>query len=182
MLKEGANTTAAKHNGKSEGSWLEFLRWGALTVFLALPVCAFLVPNWAGRIFWTVLLPIAPLLIVIAGYHRWRRICPLAWFANLPTRLGHPGERRASASLQQKYYYLIFSVFLASLWLRLVATNGNGPALALFLILLSLAALLLGTFFTGKTWCNYICPVSFVEKIYTEPRGLRPTTMEWMGR
>ena len=29
--------------------------------------------------------------------------------------------------------------------------------------------------FTGKTWCNYVCPVSFVEKLYTEPRGLRDT-------
>ena len=32
-----------------------------------------------------------------------------------------------------------------------------------------------GFAFTGKTWCNYVCPVSFVEKLYTEPRGLRDT-------
>ena len=32
-----------------------------------------------------------------------------------------------------------------------------------------------GVVFTGKTWCNYVCPVSFVEKLYTEPRGLRDT-------
>src|SRR5205823_7403251 len=38
-----------------------------------------------------------------------------------------------------------------------------------------LGALGFGLLFTGKTWCNYICPVSFVEKIYTEPRGLRET-------
>ncbi|MGE5327108.1 MAG: cyclic nucleotide-binding domain-containing protein [Deltaproteobacteria bacterium] len=171
----GVVKAAGRAAGTTEGAWVEALRWCALAVFLAFPVFAFWAPHWAGRAFWTILLPIVPLLIVIAGYHRWRRICPLAWFANLPTRLGYPGERRASASFQEKYYYLVFSVFIASLWLRLVATNGNGRALALFLILLCLMALLFGTLFTGKTWCNYVCPVSFVEKIYTEPRGLRPT-------
>jgi Cyclic nucleotide-binding domain/4Fe-4S binding domain len=175
MGEVGANTTAVRLNGKSERPWLEFLRWCALVVFLALPVCAWLVPRWAGRVLWTVLLPIIPLLIVLAGYHRWRRICPLAWFSNLPTRLGFPGERRASAFLQSNYYYLVLSIFIVSLWLRLVATNGSGAALAMFLVLISFAALLFGAAFTGKTWCNYVCPVSFVEKIYSEPRGLKPT-------
>ncbi len=42
-------------------------------------------------------------------------------------------------------------------------------------MLLSLGALTVGALYTGKTWCNYICPVSFIEKIYTEPHGLRET-------
>ena len=155
---------------------MEVFRWSALAVFIALPFSAWLIPHWAGRIFWTIALPLIPLTIVIAGYHRWRRICPLAWFAQLPAKLGHPGARRASSLLQANYYYLVLAVFIVSLWLRLVATNGNGAALAVFLLAISLAAFVLGAVFTGKTWCNYICPVSFVEKIYTEPRGLRPTS------
>ena len=55
------------------------------------------------------------------------------------------------------------------------STNGDGPALAIFFIGISLVALVFGLLFTGKTWCNYICPVSFIEKIYTEPHGLRET-------
>jgi Cyclic nucleotide-binding domain len=175
MGKRGAKTTAAQLSENSEGAYLEVLRWGALAIFLALPVFAWLAPQWAGRIFWTIALPILPLLIVLAGYHRWRRICPLAWFAQLSAKLGHPGNRRASPHLQANYYYGVFAIFVVSLWLRLVATNGNGAALAVFLLLISLAAFIFGAEFTGKTWCNYICPVSFVEKIYTEPRGLRPT-------
>ena len=66
-------------------------------------------------------------------------------------------------------------VFFISLWLRLIATNGDGHAIAAFFVVLSLAALLSGMLYTGKTWCNYLCPVSFVEKIYTEPHGLRET-------
>lgn len=171
----GAVKAAGRAAEIPEGAWVEALRWCALAVFFAFPVFAYLVPHWAGRIFWTIFLPIIPLLIVLAGYYRWRRICPLAWFSNLATKLGRPGERRASATLQANYYYLVLSIFIVSLWLRLIATNGNGKDLAVFLILISLAALVFGATFTGKTWCNYICPVSFVEKIYSEPRGLKPT-------
>src|SRR5207253_3962765 len=44
-----------------------------------------------------------------------------------------------------------------------------------FFVMIAFAALIFGVFYTGKTWCNYICPLSFIEKIYTEPHGLRET-------
>jgi hypothetical protein len=62
-----------------------------------------------------------------------------------------------------------------------VATNGDGHALATFVIALCAAAFVTGVVFTGKTWCNYVCPVSFVEKLYTEPRGLRETPNSQCG-
>ncbi len=156
-------------------AWLAPARWCALAVFISLPLFAWFVPAQAGRVVWTIAVASLPLFIVIAGYHRWRQICPLSWFAQLAATLGRPGERRASAWLQANYYHVAFFVFLISLWLRLVATNGNAIILAAFLVLISLAAFVFGARFTGKTWCNYICPVSFIEKIYTEPRGIRQT-------
>ncbi len=159
----------------SGGRWLAPARAGALAVFVALPVFAYFLQPLAGRVVWTIVVASLPLIIVIAGYHPWRRVCPLAWFAQLAARLGRPGQRRASPWLQANYYAVALSIFLICLWLRLVATNGNGMALASFLALLSLAALVFGAVYTGKSWCNYVCPVSFVEKIYTEPRGIRQT-------
>ena len=47
--------------------------------------------------------------------------------------------------------------------------------LAAMLITLSAASLLSGVIFRGKTWCNYICPVGMVERIYTEPIQINPT-------
>ncbi len=85
------------------------------------------------------------------------------------------GRRRAGPWLRTHGYRLAFSIFLISLWLRLVATNGDGYAIALFLVGIAVAAFVTGLLFTGKTWCNYVCPVYFVEKLYTEPRGLRDT-------
>jgi Cyclic nucleotide-binding domain len=175
-MAQGTGTATAREVEKaSRDAWVEWLRWSALAAFLAFPFFALAFGALAERIFWTVVLPLVPLTIVLAGYHRWRRICPLAWVAQLASKLGRPGARRASPRLQKNYYYVVFAVFIVSLWLRLVATNGNGEALALFLAAAALAALGVGAIFTGKTWCNYFCPVSFVEKIYTEPRGLRPT-------
>lgn len=162
---------------REEGSewWVAPVGWVALAVFVAIPLLAPFAQVYAGRVVWTMLVASLPLFIVLVGYHRWRRICPLAFFAQLPARLGRGGRRKVSARGEANYYYVVASVFFVSLWLRLVATNGDGPALSAFFVLLTLAALACGLLFTGKTWCNYVCPVSFVEKIYTEPQGLRET-------
>jgi hypothetical protein len=155
--------------------WVEVVRWAALVVFVSIPLATPFVQTYAGRAVWTVAVAALPLFIVLVGYHRWRRICPLAFFAQLPGRLGRAGRRKAPAWLEENYYYVVVGVFVTSLWLRLVATNGDGLALSVFFTLLAMAAFVAGLVFTGKTWCNHLCPVSFVEKIYTEPHGLRET-------
>ena len=161
--------------GRPSEWWVGVVRWAALVVFVSVPLATPFVQRFAGRAVWTVTVAALPLFIVLIGYHRWRRVCPLAFFAQLPGRLGRAGRRKAPAWLEENYYYLVVGVFVASLWLRLVATNGDGLALAAFFTLLVLAAFVAGLVFTGKTWCNHLCPVSFVEKIYTEPHGLRET-------
>ncbi len=167
---------AAKSPAKSDEEWwVAPVKWVALAVFIAIPIFTALVQSLAGRVVWTIAVAALPLFIVLVGYHRWRRICPLAFFAQIPVRLRRPGTSRASEWLEKKYYYLTFTIFFISLWFRLIATNGDGHALATFFVLISIAALICGAFFTGKTWCNYVCPLSFIEKIYTEPHGLRET-------
>jgi hypothetical protein len=158
-----------------DSGWVEQTRRAAVVVFPALVVFSLLAPGRAGRVFWTIAIACLPLFFVIAGYHRWRRICPLAFIAQLSTRMSRPGRRRAGKWLQAHAYHVSFAVLFGSLWLRLVATNGDGYLLAMFLVAISVAALATDALFTGKTWCNYVCPISFVEKIYTEPRNLRAT-------
>jgi len=155
--------------------WVKALHRAALVVYPGLIVFGIVRPALAGRILWTVSIAALPLFFVLAGYHRWRRICPLAFFSQLPMLLGRGGQRRAGPWLHAHGYRVAFGVFLVSLWLRLVATNGDGYAIAFFLTAIAIVAFVTGLFFTGKTWCNYVCPVYFVEKLYTEPRGLRDT-------
>ena len=172
----GRRTIPLRQPAIDDGWWVEPLRWIALAVFLAIPIFAYFFQDYAGGVVWTILVAGLPICIVLVGYHRWRRICPLAFFAQLPARLKRPGTGKAGPWLETNYYYVVFGVFFFSLWLRLIATNGDGHAIAAFFVVLSLAALLSGMLYTGKTWCNYLCPVSFVEKIYTEPHGLRETS------
>jgi hypothetical protein len=155
--------------------WVRPVGWAALAVWLAIPVLGLTAQPFAGRVVWTVAVASLPLFIVLVGYHRWRKICPLAFFSQIPVRLRRPGTRRVSARFEEHYYFVPFFMFFAGLWLRLIWTNGDGVAIAAFFVLISLVALAFGVLFTGKTWCNYICPVSFIEKIYTEPHGLRET-------
>jgi len=169
------------HIRPTDAWWVEPLRLAAAIIFPVLIVFGVLEPWLAGRVFWTVAVASLPLIFVIAGYHRWRRICPLALVAQLPASLGRGGARRAGPWLQAHAYHLTFGVLVSCLWLRLVATNGDGYALTAFLAGLCLAAVGIGLVFTGKTWCNYVCPVSLVEKLYTEPRGLRDTPNSQCG-
>ena len=168
-------TVFSRRSVADDDWWIEPIRWTALAVFISVPVFAYFFPDYAGGVVWTILVAGLPIFIVLVGYHRWRRLCPLAFFAQLPTRVNRPGTRKAGLWLEANYYYVAFAVFFVALWLRLIATNGDGRAITAFFVVLSLTALLFGLIYTGKTWCNYICPVSFIEKIYTEPHGLRET-------
>src|SRR5688572_26400277 len=69
---------------QAEAAWVKRVHYASLVVFPGLILFSFLVPARAGRIFWTVTIASLPLFFVVAGYHRWRRICPLAFVAQLP--------------------------------------------------------------------------------------------------
>jgi CRP-like cAMP-binding protein len=125
------------------------------------------------RVFWTMLLPLLPVGIVLIGFHTWRNVCPLAFFGDLSRRLKRSRQRRVPAWLERGFFPVTFAILLLMLVLRLVATNGDRFWLTGLLLVLALAAAATNAVFTGKTWCNFVCPVGFVERIYTEPRPLR---------
>jgi hypothetical protein len=155
--------------------WVGPLQCAALLVWLTVPVLGLLAQPLAGRFVWTGIVTTLPLLIVFIGYYRWRTICPLAWLNQLPIRLGRASRRRMPTRVERHYYYIPLATFTAGLWLRLIWINGDGDSIAMFFVGLSILAMLLGKMTSGKTWCNYLCPVSMIEKIYTEPCGLRQT-------
>jgi hypothetical protein len=124
------------------------------------------------RLFWTMLLPLLPISIVVMGFPNWRRICPLAFFGELGRLLNRGTQRRVPKWFERWFFPVTFGFLLSMLLLRLVATNGDGVWLSGLLIALALAAFLTNRIFTGKTWCNFICPVGLVERIYTEPNSL----------
>src|SRR6185369_14598242 len=110
---------ARSRNGGVDGdAWIRLVRGAALGVFLSVTLGAWLAQPLAGRLVWTVTVASLPLLFVLLGFHRWRRICPLALLAQLPQRLGLRPTRKASPWLQANYYLVTLAVFTISLWLR----------------------------------------------------------------
>jgi Cyclic nucleotide-binding domain len=170
--------------------------------YLAMALLGLVWP-WQPRVFWTMLLPLLPLAIVLMGFSSWRRICPIAFFGEagraLDRRLrlaraggsggsgvslgdsrgpgatlggSSRGGRHVPAWLERWFLPFTFALLLAMLVLRLVATNGDGRWLGGLLIGLAVAAVAANAIWSGKTWCNFFCPVGLVERIYTEPGSL----------
>ena len=135
--------------------------------------------GWTGgRIIWTVVIALLPLFIVSVGFYTWRRICPLAFFGRMSEWLEWPDKRTTpNANLRRKRvskwvsvnYPVLTSGFLVlMLVLRLLLINSNAIALAVTFAGLCLMAAVCSFRYTGKSWCNFFCPVGTIERIYTD--------------
>ncbi|HUH01826.1 MAG TPA: cyclic nucleotide-binding domain-containing protein [Kofleriaceae bacterium] len=162
---------AAFTEGGTVGGWLVVARLVLLLAFAAtIPVILGI--EHGRRLLWTCAIAALPAFWVAGGYHLWRRLCPLAVTAQLGRLLGLGGERKAGDWLAANYMFVQLGLMVVALSLRLVVTNGSAVWLAGFLAVVVVAAVVTSFVYTGKTWCNYLCPVGMVEKIYTEPSRL----------
>ena len=142
-----------------------------------------------ARAFWTMILPLVPLFLMIFGHEAWRRLCPLSALMQIPRLLGiqrretvtdprtGKTEKRvrlvnATGFLAKYFWFVQFGLLWIGLSLRLLFINSDRLSLAIFFSGVIVAAITVGYLFGGKTWCQYICPISPVQKFYTEPRGL----------
>ncbi len=140
-------------------------------------------------IFWGAIVPSGIFILLIFGHEFWRRICPLSFLSQIPRALGwqrkiprtdaKSGKVRyeiprikPNSWLGRNYLYLQFGLLFLGLCCRILFINGDRLALALWLITTILAAIFVGYFYGGKSWCNYFCPMAPVQKIYAEPGGL----------
>ncbi len=147
----------------------------------------------AAQIFWSMIVPLSLIILLVFGHELWRRICPLSFVSQLPRALRiqrkqkriDPSTGKVSYKLAKvpknswlarNYLYLQFGLLYVGLCTRILFVNRGGWLLALFLLLTIGLAILVGYLYDGKTWCNYFCPMAPVQKIYGEPRGLFTST------
>ena len=159
---------AAFTDGGAAPRWVTAARV-VLVLALAATIPTILGVRHGARLLWTVAIASLPLFFVVGGYHLWRRICPLAVAGQLGRLVGRPGTRKIGDWLGERYILLQLALMIVGLSFRLVATNGTPAFLAGFLIAVVVIAAITSFVFAGKTWCNFLCPVGLVEKIYTEP-------------
>ncbi|HTL33101.1 MAG TPA: cyclic nucleotide-binding domain-containing protein [Kofleriaceae bacterium] len=166
--KSRAGGWQAFTDGGTAPGWLVAARV-VMTLALAATIPTILGFEHGNRLLWTVCIAALPFFWMSVGYYIWRRICPLAVAGQIGRLLGKPGARKMGEWMNSHYLLVQLGLMVVALSLRLVVTNGSAIGLGAFLGFVVLAAIVVSFVYGGKTWCNFICPVGLVEKIYTEP-------------
>ncbi len=146
-----------------------------------------------ASVFWGMIVPSGVFILFVLGHEFWRRICPLSFISQIPRALGWERKRTRvnpttgkvrkelvkvakNSWLARNHLSLQFALFFLGLCNRILFVNSDRLALGLFLTFTIIAALTVGFLYGGKSWCQYICPMAPVQKIYAQPRALLNST------
>ncbi|MEQ1800208.1 MAG: hypothetical protein ABL872_19785 [Lacibacter sp.] len=144
---------------------VQFILW---LIGAAIFYCLILYPSLGTLLFWNILIPVAPALLVVAT-GLWRNICPLATTNLLPRHFNLSKKKIMKVPLQGKLNLLAVVVLFLIVPLRHAIFNSNGPATAALLFVCIVIGLSMGFFFDWKSgWCSSLCPIGPVEKLYGE--------------
>jgi len=124
-------------------------------------------PTTGIHLFWNILIPIAPALLVVA-VGVWRNICPMASTALFPRHMGFSKRKKLTMAQAGKLNLIALAALFVIVPLRHAVFDMNGLATALLIISLGLIAVIGGLFYEWKSaWCSGLCPVHPVEKLYS---------------
>jgi len=135
------------------------------------------IPDLGITLFWNVLIPVAPaVLVLIPGV--WRNICPMAIAGLLPRHFGFSSRKTMPQAFRSVLMVISLLALLFVVAFRHIVFNTGGPATALMLAIAATTAFLLGTFYEWRSgWCSSLCPIHPVEKLYgTVPAITVPNT------
>jgi len=121
-------------------------------------------PEFTLPVFWNVLIPVLPASFLIAPA-LWRGTCPLATLNMMPnSRMGRRALPKHAIPTINAVGIVLLVVLVPA---RRFLFNEHGIALAVVVVAVAVAALVLGAIFDAKAgFCNAICPVLPVEKLY----------------
>ena len=137
----------------------------------ALLVALVLQPETGLFILWNVLIPLVPLSLLVSPLI-WRNVCPLATVNMLSNRSA--ATRRLTAAATAKVGGIAIALLVVLVPARRFLFNTDGLALAIVIAAVAAWALVLGAFFDTKAgFCNSICPVLPVERLYGQSPLLR---------
>ena len=142
-----------------------------------------------ARIFWTMLLPLIPIFLMLFGHEAWRRICPISLVSQIPGMIGLQRRNKklrpsgksnkfipklvpAKSWIRKNHYYIQFWYLVAGILGRTLFCNSDRMCLAIAFMVIIGSAFTTGIFYGGKSWCQYFCPISVIQATYTGPGGL----------
>lgn len=125
-------------------------------------------PELSLKILWYAVIPVLPAVFLIQP-EIWRNACPLATL-NVATGR-RVGSRTLSADTARRFGTVGIVLLLLLVPARRFLFNTDGTALAVTIVAVAVLAILLGFVFDMKAgFCNALCPVLPVERLY----GQRP--------
>ena len=135
-------------------------------VGIGLMLTMLFVPALGVTLFWNILIPLAPaLLVMCTGI--WRNICPLATTSLIPEKLGISKKKKLSFDQQQTLNIFGVTALFIIIPLRHVLFDISGQATATIIFAISVVAVSAGIIFESKSgWCAGLCPIHAVEKLY----------------
>ncbi len=118
------------------------------------------------HLFWNILIPVAPLLLVVA-VGVWRNVCPMASTALLPRHLKLSQKKKLTLEQTGKLNLIAVIALFVIVPLRHAIFDKSGLATALLIVSLGIVSLVVGSLYEWKSaWCSGLCPVHPVEKLY----------------
>ncbi len=125
-------------------------------------------PDLTLKILWNAVIPLLPAVFLVQP-EIWRNACPLATLNVLSGR--RAGKRTLSPEAARRFGAVGIVLLFAMVPARRFLFNTDGTALAITITAVAVLALVLGFVFDMKAgFCNALCPVLPVERLY----GQRP--------
>ena len=123
------------------------------------------------HVLWDMVIPLLPAVFLVNPM-LWRNVCPLA------TLNAYTGQRMATARLGGRRLRASWAIGIVLLVVmvpaRRILFNVNGPALAITIVTVAVLATGAGAMYSRRAgFCNAICPVLPVEKLYGQSPLLR---------
>ncbi len=156
--------TAATRPGAFSGPLWGAAQVAVLGITLVL-IGGFVVrPEASLNLLWGLLIPLLPLTFLL-GTGVWRSVCPLATLNMLPNPWA--GRRGMTTSDARAAGLIGITLLIVLVPARRFFFNTNGMLMAATVTAVALLALALGFIYDAKAgFCNAICPVLPVERLY----------------
>jgi hypothetical protein len=150
-------------------------QWAGLVLITVLLAALMMFPDATLNVLWNMVIPLLPAVFLVNPVI-WRNVCPLATINTLSSKLA--GSRRQMGSRIARVAWVAGTVLLAVMVpARRFLFNTNGAAMAATIILVAALAIAGGIVFARRGgFCNAICPVLPVEKLYGQAPLLRTGT------
>ncbi|MCW5634145.1 MAG: FAD-dependent oxidoreductase, partial [Rubrivivax sp.] len=142
------------------------LRAASLVAALGLAATLLVLPELGLLLFWGLVIPVVPALLVIAP-GLWRQVCPMAALNQLPRAVNRSRGADLPPAARDAAFTVALALFIGAVALRQPWLNQHGPSVGVLVLVLLVAAFVGGWLYKGRSgWCGTFCPLGPIQRTY----------------